>query len=259
MSALLKLQQDFRDCMLANNRNMQGQVVGDARADAAERVGIYVDGYRLRLLEVLQENFTGLHSFLGDEQFDALGRAYIDAHPSEHPSVRWFSRQLADFLRGTEPYSMHPYLAELAAFEWSQGLAFDAADAAPLAMEALAAIAPEDWGRMTFQLHPSLQRLDLRWNMPPVWQALDAGQTPPELQETDAAAWLIWRRDLTTRWRSLTADEAWMLDAARAGANFGALCEGLCRWHAPEAVALQAAGYLKLWIADGLVTGGGVD
>jgi hypothetical protein len=46
-----------------------------------------------------------------------------------------------------------------------------------------------------------------------------------------------------------------MLDAVRGGADFGALCEGLCRWHAPEAVALQAASYLKLWFADSLVTG----
>src|SRR5579871_673370 len=112
--------------MLQNRFDMQGQVVSNARAGAEERVRVYVEGYRLRLLEVLGDNYTGLHSLLGDEQFDEMGRAYIDAHPSTHPSVRWFSRHLEIFLKDTSPYDEHPYLAEMAAFEWAQGLVFDA-------------------------------------------------------------------------------------------------------------------------------------
>lgn len=259
MGALLKLEQDFKDCMLGDNLDMQGQVVGNAQASAAERVHVYVEGYRLRLLEVLQDNFPGLHGLLGDNQFDVMGRAYIDAHPSTHPSVRWFSQHLSGFLRVTAPYSGHAYLAEMAAFEWAQGLAFDAADATPLDMQALATVPPESWGQVRFGFHPSLQRLGLDWNVPKMWQALDVEETPPQPTSTDTVAWLLWRHELTTRWRSLAADEAWMLDLARDSANFGALCEGLCQWHAPEAVAMQAASYLKLWLSDGLVTSISVD
>jgi hypothetical protein len=259
MSALLKLENDFKDCVLGSTLDMQGQVVGNAKAAADERIHVYVEGYRLRLLEVLQDNFTGLHGLLGDEQFDAMGRAYIDAHPSTHPSVRWFSQHLPEFLRRNEPYSAHPYLAEMAVFEWAQGLAFDAADAEPLDMQALAAVPPESWGQVRFGFHPSLQRLDLDWNVPKIWQALEAEQTPPEPVSTQAVAWLLWRQDLTTRWRSLSADETWMLDAAREGSNFGELCEGLCQWHAPDAVSMQAASYLKLWLNDGFITSVTVD
>lgn len=254
MSALLKLENDFKDCMLSNKLDMRGQIVGNERAAAEERIHVYVEGYRLRLLEVLQENFPGLHGLLGDEQFDALGRVYIDTHPSTHPSVRWFSQHLAGFLRGTQPYSAHPHLAEMAAFEWAQGRVFDAADAAPLDMQALATVPPESWGQVRFGFHPSRLHLSLCWNVPKIWQALDAEETPPEPTSSDAVEWLLWRQDLTTRWRSLTPDEAWMLDAAIQGTSFGELCEGLCRWHAPEAVAMQAASYLKLWLSDGLVT-----
>ncbi len=255
MNALPKLQQDFKDCMLGNSKDMHGQVVGTARADAEERVWIYVDGYRLRLLEVLQDNYTGLHTLVGDEQFDELARAYIDAHPSTHPSVRWFGRHLPEFLRVTAPYSTHPYLAEMAAFEWAQGLVFDAADAPVLEMQALASLAAEAWASLRFTLHPSLQRLALGWNVPQAWVAMDEGNPPPELQALEnPAPWLLWRAELTTRWRSLSLDEAWVLDAARAGRDFSALCEGLCQWHAPEAVAMQAVSYLKLWLTDGLVS-----
>lgn len=168
MSALLKLEQSFQDCMLRNNLDMQGQVVGTARADAAERIRVYVEAYRLRLLEVLQDNYTGLHDLLGDEQFDAMGRAYIDAHPSTHPSVRWFSRHLEVFLKHTEPYAEHPYLAEMAAFEWAQGLSFDAADEPVAGLESMAQVAPDAWAGLRFKPHAAVQRLALRWSVPQV-------------------------------------------------------------------------------------------
>jgi hypothetical protein len=259
MTTLLKLEHSFKDCMLDETLDMQGQVVSDAKASAEERVHVYVEGYRLRLLEILEDNFSGLRGLLGDEQFDQMGRAYIAAHPSTHPSVRWFSQELPEFLNATAPYDAHPHLAEMAAFEWAQGLAFDAADVPSLDMQALATVPPDAWGQVKFQFHPSVQRLDLESNMPKFWQALAAEQEPPAISDEEPASWLLWRKDLDTHWRSLSEDEAAMLDSAQDGANFGELCESLCQWHAPEGVAMQAASYLKLWLSDGLVTGIGVE
>lgn len=254
MKALLGLEQDFQQCMLKNDLDMQGQVVSTPQASAAERVKVYVEAYRLRLLEVLQDNYTGLHGLLGDEQFDQMGRAYIDAHPSTHPSVRWFSRHLEDFLRRSGPYSEHPYLAEMAAFEWAQGLVFDAADDSIAGLEALATVPPEAWAGLNFTLHPAVQRLSLDWNMPQVWQTLEAGEAP-ELQKGEMPSpWLLWRAELLTHWRSLNEDEAWALDAVGEGRNFGELCEGLCQWHEASDVAMQAASFLKRWLTDGLIT-----
>jgi hypothetical protein len=254
VSALLGLERDFQECMLKNELDMGGQVVSTPQADAAARVRIYVEAYRLRLLEVLQDNYTGLYGLLGDEEFDRLGRAYIDANPSTHPSVRWFSRHLEGFLRDTEPYDAHPYLAEMAAFEWAQGLTFDAADEPVAGLEAMATIPPEAWAGLTFTLHAAVQRLSLRWNMPQVWQALEAGETPELLQRDIPSSWLLWRAELLTHWRSLNADEAWALDAVKDGRNFSELCEGLCQWHDASAVAMQAASFLKRWLTDGLIS-----
>ncbi|HEY1774292.1 MAG TPA: DNA-binding domain-containing protein [Gammaproteobacteria bacterium] len=254
MSVLQKLELDFQDCMLRNDLDMGGQIVGDTRADAAERVRIYVEAYRLRLLEILQDNYTGLHALLGDEQFDRMGRAYIDAHPSTHPSVRWFSRHLEAFLRATPPFDTQAYLAEMAAFEWAQTMVFDAADEPAVSMQDLVALPPDAWAKLCLTLRAAVQRLDCAWNVPVAWKRLEDGEEP-KLTSTDTPnSWLLWRADLNTHWRSLTEDEAWALDAAKGGKDFAGLCEGLCRWHAPEAVAMQAASYLKLWLNDGLIT-----
>jgi len=49
-----------------------------------------------------------------------------------------------------------PWIAELARFEWARLDLFDAPDAAPVALDALRAVAPEDWARLRFTPVPAL-------------------------------------------------------------------------------------------------------
>ena len=50
----------------------------------------------------------------GPADFDHMARAYIAAHPSRHPSVRWYGRGLADFLSRTRALQPPPAAAEMA-------------------------------------------------------------------------------------------------------------------------------------------------
>ena len=254
MNKLRRLQEDFQDYLLVGNDRVQAQVLGTEQVGAAERLAIYADGYRLRLLEALDTDFPGLHALLGDTQFDALGRAYIVAHPSPYFSLRWYGDRLSEFLGTTEPYSKYPAFAEMAQFEWAKSDAFDAAEDTVAGIADMATIPPADWPGLRFRPHPSVRRLDLRWNVPTVWKAIDTGEAPPALEGAEyPIAWLVWRQDLLTYFRSLSVHEAWAWDALRRGDNFAALCEGLCEWiNAPE-VAVHAAGLLKQWLTDGLI------
>lgn len=67
-------------------------------------------------------------------------------------------------------------------------------------------------------------------------------------------SWLVWRQDLRTYFRSLSVDEAWAVDTAAGGSSFADICEGLCEWIDAQNVAAHAAGLLKRWVADGLVS-----
>jgi hypothetical protein len=230
-------------------------VKGDARADAATRLAVYADAYRLRLLEVLGSDYPVLKQLAGEEAFDRLGRSYIESHPSLTASVRWFGRFLPEFLAG-QPEGAEPVYADLALFEWKQGETFDAPDAAAIGIEAVAAVPPECWPEMRLLLHPSLRRLELWWDAPALFKAHQAGQAlPAPVCGEDCKAWLLWRgAELDIRWRALAADEAAALDAAAEGRSFGEICELLCEWVEPDQAALHAAGLLKRWIVDGLVT-----
>lgn len=253
-SRLRELQEQFHDHLLFGDNGIARRIVDTPRVHVSTRLGIYTDAYRLRLLEALQVDFPALHTLAGDEEFERIGRAYLKAHPSAHFSIRYFGRHLAWFLQRDERWRTLPVLHEMAAFEWALGLSFDAADSLPIGIEDMAAILADDWAHMRLELHPSLQRLELHWDVPALWNAIDKQQPPRTPTAADhPLAWMIWRRDLYSIFRSMSIDEAWAIDCLRRGENFAAMCEGLCEWIDETRVAAQAARYLHRWVQDGLV------
>ena len=254
MSRLAPIQTAFQDFILTGGPAIRDEVIGTAKVDADTRLRIYADAYRLRLIEALDTDYPGLHAMAGDEDFDRLARAYIEAHPSGFRSLRWYGGRMSEFLRTAEPYSAYPVFAEMAAFEWAMSDAFDAAESDLAAIEDMASVPPDAWPDLTFTTHASVQRLDLRWNVPTVWKAVDAGEEPPALGQNDyPVAWLLWRHDLLTHYRSMSVDEAWAFDALRRGESFATICEGLTEWIDAQNAATHAAGLLKLWLIDGLI------
>jgi hypothetical protein len=159
---------------------------------------------------------------MGDAAFDALAEAYLDTHPSHHPSIRWFGDRLAGFMDVREDLVPHPAMTDMARMEWALRTAFDAPDAVPLDASALGGIAPEDWPSLVFTLHPSVQRVPLQWQVGPAWHALqaDAAEGEPQLDPPEPGEHLLlaWRPVLETKWRSATSPlEAALLDAAATG------------------------------------------
>jgi hypothetical protein len=252
--ALHNLQSDFQQYLLTGEGAFVDGIVGDARIDAATRASIYYEAYRLRLAEALETDFDALRAYLGEEKFDDLCRDYVGAHVSDHYSIRHYGRHMARFLAETEPWRDEPFLAEMAAFEWAMVDAFDAADAPPATTADMEQVPPERWPAMTFSLHPSLQRLNLSWNAPAVWNAVDRKEPlPVAVKSPYPIGWMVWRQGLQIYFRSLSVDQAFALDAMRAGESFAAICEGLCEWIDAQHVALHGAGLLKQWLEDGLI------
>lgn len=255
MTTLVEVQSRFQAFLLGRGgANMEELTVGTELLPAGERLAVYGDAYRLRLLEILGDDFPGLKGMIGDDAFDTLGAAYIDAFPSTHPSVRWFGRHLERFLRETSPYRDRSALAEMAAFEWAQGEVMDALDSPLVGIEELGALAPASWPGMRIAFQDALRRLDLTWNIPAVWKAIRDETDPPPLESTPSGIlWLLWRRGVEVHWRPLGDEERRAIDAACEGASFGAICEDMLARAGDDEVPLRAAGFLKGWAGDGLI------
>jgi len=254
---LPRLQRRLQDYLLGTDDSIAAAVDDSPRTDAATLLGVYRDAYALRLLEILRKDYPKTHEMLGDDHFDALGRAYLAAHPSRTFTVRWFGQYLPAFLAATAPWSDHPVLAEMATLEWALGEAFDAPDVAPIGPEAIGAVPHAGWPGLVFTLHPSLRRHAFRYKVPELWQQLEhgeehAGEVPIY---DEAVTFLVWREGLQPVYRGVEPDEAWALAQLVEGSSFGALCDGLTRFHDPATAAGRAAQMLKQWLTDGLITG----
>lgn len=255
MTELAVLQDQFQKFILSGQNGINASIVQTEQVSVDDRLGIYKDAYKLRLIECLTTSFPAVHLYLGTEAFEEVCSSYIDAYPSTYRSIRWYGDTLADFCKNyyDKKYS---FLAELADFEWRMTLAFDAADDPVLQVTDMAAVDPQSWASMHFKAHASLQKLNYFWNAPPLWQSLVEDKELPELiNNSSATSWIVWRSpDFMIQYYSLSPEEAWCLDALIQGLSFGQLCEGLCQWLPPEEVGMRAASYLKNWIQNGMVS-----
>jgi hypothetical protein len=239
--------------ILAGDCAIEREIQGEDDDFRSVRLGIYHDAYRLRLVEVLGKDYPVLRKYLGDESFDGAALAYLTAHPSTFRNVRWFGRRFAEFLRSTPPHAQRPMLAELAQFEWSLGLAFDAAESEPVRFEEVAAVPAQLWPEMRFLPQAALHVLDLSTNAVAIWKKI-AGEDGLEVQTpTEPVSWALWRKDHTPFFRSLERDEAWALKALLAYESFESICDGLCQWTAEGNAAARAAGVLRNWVDEGWI------
>jgi hypothetical protein len=267
MSRLLKIQEAFQQFLLGGDPTIGSHVVGTQRVPVETRLGIYGDGYRLRLIETLQKSFPVLAELL-DEKFESLAARYVEAHESTFFNIRWYGDRMAEFMAADAEYSKLPILAELARWEWAMAAVFDAADAEPIEASAFAGIAPEDWAGLQFDWSPAVQVLELEWNVPQLWKAVTEGSDQPE-PALKPASYLIWRRELQIFFRPLSKEEASAVTAVRggprgAGRSFGELCVLLCE-HLDASEAMEpegaakasqhAAGFLRGWVESGLLVG----
>lgn len=240
--------------MLAGDPAIATHVVGSERVPVETRLAIYGDGYRLRLIEALQNSYPVLAELLGESDFQAAAGGYVAAHESTFFSIRFYGERLAEFLAADQEYGRAPVLAELARWEWAMAAVFDAADAQPIGVGELARVAPEDWSQLRFDWSPSAAVIELEWNVPALWKAVteEAERPDPALAER-RASWLLWRRELQIYFRQLAPDEAAALAAARAGGSFGELCELLCAHLGEQQASLRAATLLRGWVESGLI------
>lgn len=252
MSRLRDIQFDFQRHVLAGHAAIAGHIVSTDSLAGDRRLEVYSNAYRARLIEALGTDYEVLNACVGDEGFDIMCRAYIDAHPSTYYNLRWFGQHFPAFLRSQ--YAEN--LGELAEFEWALASAFDAADAAVSDEEVIKTIVTEDWPGLRIRLHPSVDWLPLQWNTLALWKAVknDLAIPAPEriAEQVDC---LIWRDGLATRFRSLEPGEKIALDTIASGATFADLCERLAKSSdAEEDVVALTARFMRTWLTSGLVS-----
>lgn len=252
--SLVTIQTEFRSQLTQGSSDILRHITDAGQINSAERVSIYESGYFARLGEALATDYKVLWMVLGDDEFYALTKAYILAQPSRFFSLRWFGENFAQFL--SEQQGEHAImLAQLARLEWAFVDAFSSSDMPMLALEKLAVVSAENWPTLSFKFHPSVQIIEHDWDILAYWRAGKNDQPFPELEHYPSIQkMLVWRKDLTTQYRTLTIKEAFALDIAMQGANFSDICEALLSQSVAEKdLATTVVGWLQTWLGESLI------
>jgi Putative DNA-binding domain len=221
--------------------------------DPRQRLDIYADMYRARLVDVLREDFPRVLAVLGDEEFRALACRYLARHPSTHPSVRYVGRRLADFAAGDA--ALPPFLGDLARLEWARVEVFDAPDAEPLRLSDLEALPAADWPTLRLQPIPACLVIECAWPVHEIWAAAGdpalgrAGGGRPE-----PSMIRVWREGWSVSHAAMGDIERRVFPLLQRGEPFARLCAAGEGGLEPEAAAREVGGLLMRWFEDGLLT-----
>lgn len=250
MSSVQSRQTQFQHALL----HRQPPAAGLIHPGVQAQFEVYRNAYRGRLRAALRDNFEVLPLVMGDDAFDALADAYIDAQPSRHYSLRWFGHQLGAFMAANGALLPHPALHDLALMEWALGSAFDAAQPPLQDPAELSALPGPYWPALRLALHPAVQLLALNWAVGPIWHALKAGQEDVPAPNPLAHHQLVWRAGLKPQWKTLTGAELIFVQGLQAGHTFGQLCEALAESVGEEQAAQTAVTILRELLGAGAIS-----
>lgn len=96
------------------------------------RLGIYAQGYVLRLFECMKSEYPALLKFMGEQMFAMFAQSYILALPPQSWSLSELGKHFATFLHHTRPsqsganQDMYDFPVALASFERAQSIAAQA-------------------------------------------------------------------------------------------------------------------------------------
>lgn len=251
----LKLLQNNLQYYLLHNDEAINQSIAQPQQDTVKaRLDIYANAYRYRLVDILKADFLALCVMLGDEKFEQIALDYIALHPSHYFTVRHFGSHFIEFLKQQAMTKTDPAITDMATFEWALVNTSDAADAPVITLNDLTAIPQEQWGRLRFTEHPSLQIISLCSNVPAIWQANAEKNDLPPLEMTEKQNWRLWRQGVQSYYFPLSEHESLACLLMCKQKTFAEICESLCE-HLPEQEVPQiVAGYLIRWLNEGILS-----
>lgn len=136
---------------------------GNARFSPVEQVEIYREQYWLRHTGSLVEDFPGVGTVLGQDDWERLVEEYLLTHPPVTFSLRELGEGLPDFAETRDWLPQRELIVDMARLEWAHIEVFDAEEPEPLAPEKLGAVPEDAWEGVRLVPSPALRLLHTRY------------------------------------------------------------------------------------------------
>jgi hypothetical protein len=261
--------EEAQELIRMNREELESVVRRSAQLTAEERLSIYANAYYARLLECLGDVHPQLRRAVGEEGFDALAFAYLQAYPSRSYTLDRLGERFETFLAESRPDldeegrppaepGWPDFLIELARLERTIGQVFDGpgAEGRPLLSAAeLEALGPERFAAARLVPVPCLRLLWFRFPVN-AWYTMARHEPegeappPPEPEEEHAA---LSRRDWIVRRHPLTRPQHALLAAIVEGKTVAeAIGEAAALSGLPdEELGPELRRWFQVWTAEG--------
>ena len=130
---------------------------------AERRFAVYRNNVTVGLCDALAASFPTVAALVGEDFFYALARDFIRQSPPAGPVLHEYGEGFPAFIAGHAAAGDLPYLPDVARLDWVCLRAYHAADAAPVGIDALAAVPAAALDGLRLSLHPSLALVASDW------------------------------------------------------------------------------------------------
>ena len=250
---LQELQTQFQDIVLNAECVGADWVSQSAQGlSSQDRLAIYHNAYRVRLIDVLLDTFEHTATYLGNDWFHQLASVYVQSHHSTHNNIglygRAFPRFLAEQLAGDEEVS------ELAVMDWKLRRAFDGTDSTVMTHDDLEQLAAGRSGPICLQPVPTLSVSTQHFNTLDIWHAINQDERPPVVQHLHQPVdVLIWRKGHSPHFRSLSKIESSAIACVCSGFTLDAIGAALEEEFPDADIATEFGITLRRWLDDQLL------
>jgi hypothetical protein len=171
MQSLLELQRGFSAATLSRDPAALASLpIVAGGLDPGTRIAIYRNNVLGNYCKALAATYPVVRRLVGVPFFDAAVGHFVQAHPSTRGDVNRYGGEFAEFLTSHAPARELGYLADVARLEWAIDQTNIAADAAPLGVAALGAVAAHALDALRFRLHPSARLIASPFPIFRIWQ-----------------------------------------------------------------------------------------
>jgi hypothetical protein len=137
-----------------------------------DRLDIYRNTFIVGVTKALRLSYPAAHRLVGDDFFAAAADLFIAANPPRAACLDEYGADFPEFLEQFPPAATLAYLPDVARLEWAVNRAIHGCDREPLELTELAALTPQDQGRVCFAPHPSIGLLRLSYPADVIWRAV---------------------------------------------------------------------------------------
>ncbi len=153
---------------------------------AIKRFSVYRNNVAASLTEALEATFPTVQKLLGADFFKAMAGVFWRQHPPNSPVLMRYGSEMPGFLAGFGPVSHLGYLPDIARIELGLTQSYHAADVAPIKVEILQKIAPDDLLSAQIRLAPAVYLIRSKWPAGAIYHANNDSSAPkPVMQPED--------------------------------------------------------------------------